>query len=103
MSKNVSPVVADWIATYEHEYGHGPAERFVQLAEHIHACCMMFAELGQKHSYDGKSAYPAEVFPEIVSKSLRLNVGEDQDVINVVADLWQSSYMKGYCSVSVGA
>lgn len=92
----LSPMVAELAEAYEQEHGHKPADLVLQIAEHILKVGKMLTELGQKDAQEGKSAYPADVFPALVVKSFRLDVDEDHETVQDVADLWQSDYMDGY-------
>lgn len=92
----LSPVVAEWVAAYEQEHGQRPSETSIQIAEQIRNVRKMFAELGRKDAQQSKNAYPADVFPALVVKAFRLNVDEDHETVQAVADLWQSDYMDGY-------
>lgn len=92
----LSPIVAEFAEAYEQEYGQKPAELLLQIAEHIQKVSKMFADLGQKDAQEGKSAYPADVFPALVVKAFRLDVDEDHESVQAVANLWQSDYMDGY-------
>lgn len=92
----LSPMVTEWAEAYEQEHGHKPADLVLQTAEHILKVGKMLTELGQKDAQEGKSAYPADVFPALVVKAFRLDVDEDHETVQAVADLWQSDYMDGY-------
>ena len=92
----LSPTVTEWAEAYEQEHGHKPADLVLQIAEHILKVGKMFTELGQKDAQQGKSAYPADVFPALVLKAFRLHVDEDHETVQAVADLWQSDYIDGY-------
>lgn len=92
----LSPMVTEWAEAYEQEHGHKPADLVLQIAEHILKVGKMLTELGQKDAQEGKSAYPADVFPALVVKAFRLDVDEDHETAQAVADLWQSDYMDGY-------
>lgn len=96
----LSPMVTEWAEAYEQEHGHKPAELVLRIVEHILKVGKMLTELGQKDAQEGKSAYPADVFPALVVKAFRLYVDEDHETVRAVADLWQSDYMDGYCSAS---
>lgn len=93
---NLSPTVAEWAADYEQEYGHRPAESVLQIAEHISKVGDMLVNQGRKDAQKGKDPYPAAVFPALVVKAFRLEVDEDYETVQAVADLWQSDYMDGY-------
>lgn len=92
----LSPTVTEWAEAYEQEHGHKPADLVLRIAEHILNVGKMLTELGQKDAQEGKSAYPADVFPALVVKAFRLDVDEDHETVQAVADLWQSDYMDGY-------
>ena len=106
----LSPTVTERAEAYEQEHGHKPADLVLQIAEHILKVGKMLTELGQKDAQEGKSAYPADVFPALVVKAFRLDdvfpalvvkafrldVDEDHETVQAVADLWQSDYMDGY-------
>ena len=96
----LSPMVAEWAADYEQEHGNKPNELVLQIAEHILKVGKMLTELGRKDAQQGKSAYPADVFPALVVKAFRLDVDEDHETVQSVADLWQSDYMAGYDAIS---
>lgn len=93
---NLSPTVTEWAEAYEQEHGHKPADLVLRIAEHILKVGKMLTELGQKDAQQGKSAYPADVFPAQVVKAFRLDVDEDHETVQAVADLWQSNYTDGY-------
>ena len=78
------------------KYRKQPTELSLKAAEHILKVGKMLTELGQKDAQQGKSAYPADVFPALVVKAFRLDVAEDHETVLAVADLWQSNYMGGY-------
>lgn len=97
----LSPMVAEWAADYEQEHGNKPNELVLQIAEHILKVGKMLTELGRKDAQQGKSAYPADVFPELVAKAFRLDVGKDRETVQAVTDLWQSDYLDGYTGSSI--
>lgn len=99
----LSPVVAESVAAYEQEHGSKPADLVLQIAEHILKVGKMFTNLGQKDSREGKAPYPADVFPALVIKAFRMDVAENHETVQAVADLWQSDYMDGYNDKSGGA
>lgn len=68
----------------------------LRIAEHILKVGKMRTELGQKDAREGKRAYPATFFPDLVVKAFRLDVGKTHEMVQAVADLWQSDYMNGY-------
>ena len=92
----LSPTVAEWVATYEQEHGRKPTELVLQIAEHILKVGKMLTELGRKDAQQGKSAYPADVFPAMVVTAFYLDDAVDHETVQAVADLWQSDYMDGY-------
>lgn len=91
-----TPMVTAWAAVYEWEYGQKPNEKVLQIAEHIFRVGKMLTELGQKDAGEGKRAYSASFFPDLVVKAFRLDVGKTHKMVQAVADLWQSDYMDGY-------
>lgn len=91
-----STIVADLAADYEQEYGQKPTGQALQVAEHIVKVGAMLTELGRKNAQQGESAYSADVFPALVVKVFRLDVDEDHEMVQAVADLWQFDYMDGY-------
>ena len=91
-----TPRVNAWAVVYEQEYGQKPGEEVLQIAEHILRVGKMLTELGQKDACEGKRAYSATFFPDLVVKAFRLNVGKTHEMVQAVADLWQSNYMDGY-------
>lgn len=95
----LSPMVAKWAAAYEREYGHKPSKQVLRITEHLQKVCEMLKERGQKDAQQGKGAYPANVFPAMAAKAFRLDMEEDQETVQAVADLWQAYYMKAYNSV----
>lgn len=97
---SLSPMVTERAESYEQEHGHKPADLVLQIAEHILKVGKMLTELGQKDAQEGKSAYPADVFPALVVKAFRLDVDEDHETVQAVADLWQSDYMDGYTAAT---
>ena len=66
---NLSPMVAEWAATYEQEHGCKPADLVLQIAEHILRVGEMLTNLGKKDAQEGKTPYPADVF-QALAKSL---------------------------------
>lgn len=96
----LSPMVAEWAEAYEQEHGHKPADLVLQIAEHILKVGKMLTNLGQKDAQEGKTPYPADVFPALVIKAFRMDVDEDHKTVQAVADLWQSDYMDGYDAIS---
>ena len=92
----LSPMVAEWVAAYEQEHGCKPADLVLQIAERILKVGKMLTNLGQKDAQEGKTPYPADVFLALVIKAFRMDVDEDHDTVQAVADLWQSDYMDGY-------
>ena len=92
----LSPMVAELVATYEQEHGCKPANLVLQIAEHILKVGKMLTNLGQKDAQEGKTPYPADIFPALVIKAFRIDVDEDHETVQAVADLWQSDYMDGY-------
>lgn len=92
----LSPMVAEWLAAYEKEHGCKPADLVLQIAEHILSVGEMLANLGQKDAQEGKTPYPANVFPALVLRAFRMDVDEDHETVQAVADLWQTNYMNGY-------
>ena len=92
----LSPMVAEWAAAYEREHGCKPADLVLQIAEHILKVGEMLTNLGQKDAQEGKKPYPADVFPAWVIKAFRLDVDEDHETVQAVADLWHSDYLVGY-------
>lgn len=92
----LSPTVTERAEAYEQEHGHKPSDLALRIAEHILKVGKMLTNLGQKDAQDGKTPYPADVFPALVVKAFRLDVDEDHETVQAVADLWQSDYMDGY-------
>lgn len=92
----LSPIVAEWAEAYKQEHGHKPADMSLQIAEHILKVGKMLTNLGQKDAQEVKTPYPADVFPALVLKAFRMDVDEDHETVQAVADLWQSNYMDGY-------
>ena len=92
----LSPVVAQWAAIYEQENGRKPDKLMLEIAEHIMKVAKKLTDRGHMDAQQGKSAYPATVFPELVVKAFRLGVDEDHETVQAVADLWQAYYMDGY-------
>ena len=92
----LSPTFTEPAEAYEQEHGHKPDDLVLRIAEHILKVGKMLTELGQKDAQEGKSACPADVFPALVVKAFRLDVDEDHETVQAVADLWQSDYMDGY-------
>ena len=92
----LSPTVTEWAEAYEQEHGHKPYDLVLRIAEHVLKVGKMLTELGQKDAQQGKSAYPADAFPALVVKAFHLDVDEDHEIVQDLADLWQSDYMDGY-------
>lgn len=95
----------NWGRCFLHEVQSGPTrtniphkhgEMVLRIAEHILKVGKMLTELGQKDAREGKRAYPATFFPDLVVKAFRLDVGKTHEMVQAVADLWQSDYMNGY-------
>lgn len=93
---NLSPMVAEWAAVYEQENDRKPTEMVIQIAEHILKVGKMLTNLGRKDAEEGKIPYPATAFPTFVVKAFRMEVGEDHETVQVVADLWYTYYRDGY-------
>ena len=91
-----TPVVLAWAAVYEQEYGQKPGAEVLRMAEHILKVGKMLTELGQKDAQEGKSAYSATFFLGLVAKAFQLDAGKAHEMVQTVADLWQSDYMDGY-------
>ena len=91
-----TPMVLSWAAVYEQEYGQKPSEKGLRMAEHILKVGKMLTELGQNDACEGKRAYSATFFSDLVVKAFRLDVGKTHEMVQAVADLWQSDYMDGY-------
>lgn len=91
-----TPVVTAWAAVYEQEYGQKPGEKVLRIAEHILKVGKMLTELGKKDAREGKRAYPATFFSALVVKAFRLDMEKAHEMVQAVADLWQSDYMDGY-------
>ena len=92
----LSPMVAEWVAAYTQEHGRKPADLVIQITEHILKVGKMLTELGRKDAQEDKTPYPADVFPALVIEAFRMDVDEDHETVQAVADLWQSDYMDGY-------
>ncbi|MBE6960213.1 MAG: hypothetical protein E7448_05780 [Ruminococcaceae bacterium] len=90
------PEVAEWVAAYEQEYSNKPADLVLQIAEYILKVGTMLKEYGRKDAQEGKCAYPAQFFPDLVIKAFREGIEKHPDTVQAVADLWQSDYMDGY-------
>ena len=91
-----TPVVLAWAAVYEQEYGQKPGEKVLRMAEHILKVGKMLIELGRKDAQEGKRAYSATFFLDLVAKAFQLDAGKAHEMVQTVADLWQSNYMDGY-------
>lgn len=88
--------VAECAAAYEQECGKHSAELVPQIAEQIQNVSKMLMNLGRKTAQQGKRAYSTEVFPALVAEIFRLDLVEDHETVQAVANLWQSDYMNGY-------
>ena len=91
---NLSPMVAEWAAAYEQENGHKPEKLVLEIAEHIMKVGGMLTKQGQEDAQKSKPPRPAETFPALVEKVFRM--GEDSETVQIVAEVWQLDYMKGY-------
>ena len=91
-----TPMVTAWAVAYEQEYGQKPGEMVLRIAEHILKVGKMLTELGKKDAREGKRAYSVTFFPDLVVKAFRLDVGKTHEMVQAVANLWQSDYMNGY-------
>lgn len=92
----LSPMVAEWVAAYEQEHGCKPADLVLQIEEHILKVGKMLTNLGQKDAQEGKTPYPADIFPALVLKAFGNDISKHPDTVQAIADLWQSDYMDGY-------
>ena len=92
----LSHIVTERAEAYYQEHERKPADLVLRIAEHILKVGKMLTELGQKDAQQGKSAYPANVFPALVVKAFRLDVDENHETVQAVADLWKSNYMAGF-------
>lgn len=92
----LSPMVAEYVAIYEQEHGHKPAELVIQMAEHITKVGEKLRENGSTDASEGYQALHREAFESLVCKAFHLEIGEDPEFVEVIADLWQSDYMDGY-------
>lgn len=92
----LSPTVPEWVAAYEQECGRKPTELAVRMAEHLQKVGKRLTDRGRKDAQEGKTPYPADAFPALAIKAFRLDVDEDHETVQAVADLWQSDYMAGY-------
>lgn len=93
---NLSPTVAECAVIYEQEHGHGPSELATRAANHIDKVRGILRKQGQNDARKGLKPYPSDFFPALVVKAFRLDVDEDHETVQAVADLWQSDYMDGY-------
>lgn len=91
---SLSPMTAEWAAVYEQEHGQRPAELVLQIAEHILKVGKMLTNLGQKDAQEGKTPYPADIFPALVREAFQAI--PEGATVKEIADLWQSDYMDGY-------
>lgn len=94
----ISHLTIEFVEAYEREYGQRTTELALEAAEHILKVGKLLTELGQKDAQQGKSAYPANVFPALVVKAFRLDGDENHETVQAVADLWKSNYMAGFDS-----
>lgn len=93
---NSSPTITECAAIYEQEHGHKPSELAIRVANHIDQVRNRLRKQGQDDARKGMRAYPADFFPALVAKAFRLDVDEDHETVQAVADLWRSNYMDGY-------
>ena len=93
----LSPMVAEWVAAYEQEHGHKPADLVLQIAEHILKVGKMLTERGRKDALDGVQPYPAAFFQMLAAKAFQRN--ESHETTQAISDLWQSDYIDGYNGV----
>lgn len=94
----LSPTDTELAEAYEQEHGHNPNDLVLRIGEHILKVGKKLTELGQQDAQQGNSAYPADVFPALVAKVFYLDVDEDHETVQAVADLWQYDYMDGYAA-----
>ena len=92
----LSPMVTEWAEAHEQEHGCKPADLVLQIAEHILKVGKMLTNLGHRDAQENKAPYPADLFLALVIKAFRMDVDEDHETVQAVADLWQSDYMDGY-------
>lgn len=95
---NLSPSVAEWVTIYEQESGRKPNDLSIQIAQHIEKVGELLCERGREDAQEGKQPYSAESFPALVIKAFRMDVDEDHETVQAVADLWHTDYMDGYNS-----
>lgn len=92
----LSPMVNACAAVYEQEHGQKPPELTLRVWEHIENVGRMLAELGRNDALEGKSVRPAEDFPLLVRKVFSLDQNAARDMVQEVANVWQSDYMNSY-------
>lgn len=92
----LSPTVAEWVAAYEQEHGHRPADLVLQIAEHIEKVAGILATQGAQDAEKGRTARPAGFFRELFCEVFRIPHSCDTATADAVAGLWQSFYMEGY-------
>lgn len=92
----LSPMVAEYIAAYEQEFGQRPDDMVLRVIEHVIKVGKSLTELGKKDAQAGETARTAEAFPSLVRKAFHLDQDEQHGMVDEVADLWRSNYMAGY-------
>lgn len=91
---SLSPMVAEFAATYEHEHGHKPAELVLQIAEHILKVGAMLREQGRKDAQSAQKPHRVETFAELAQYAFHNRLGEE--TAQAIGDLWRDEYMEGY-------
>ena len=89
-------MVAEAAKYYEQKFNQKPTELAIRFAEHILKVGIKLIDLGRKNAKKGVEAYPAEDFTQLAIKAFQLDPDEERDLVQNVADLWQSYYMDGY-------
>ena len=93
---NLSPTIVKCAAIYEQDHGHNPSELAIRVVNHIDQEGNRLRKQGQDDARKGMKAYPADYFQALAVKAFRMDVDEDHETVQAVADLWQSDYMDGY-------
>lgn len=89
----LSPVVAEWAAIYEQEYGRQPCAQALQIAEHIEKVGILLREQGHRDAQISTHSHIDEI-PMLVKKAFPNT--PSNEIVQEIAGVWQSSYMKGY-------
>ena len=92
----LSPRCAEVVEAYEQEHGLKPSALAIRVVNHIDKVSGILRNQGRDDARKGLKAYPADFFPALVVKAFRMDVSEDHETEQAVADLWQSNYMDGY-------